>query len=215
MNSKNGNNTNIDNNDNDNGFDISCNDCIVADNDNNPMITNIEELDRIIEESSLLELPKSLIITNMDSRIFQNSSEQRAEFERAFRNLDPEVKFLYFKSFRRARLDFIDQKAATKARIIMNQIKFGDEAINCYFAEIMDKNSSSNTEHLLKPPALEKQFLISPPASPPEGWEPCEEAQPILNIDLHSALANLIPGQAHELHPPSYNQPGIVVHVCD
>lgn len=127
--------------------------------------------------------------------------------------MDSDVKFLYFKSFRRARLDFSDQQAATKARIIMNQIKFGDEQINCYFAEISDKNSNT-TDHLLKPPALEKQFLISPPASPPEGWEPVEEAQPILNIDLQSALANLVPGQAHELHPPTCNQPGIVVHVC-
>ncbi|KAH9418079.1 Calcipressin [Dermatophagoides pteronyssinus] len=199
--------------DDDDGYDLSCNnDSFVTFN-----TTNLDELNRIIEESSSLDLPKSLIITNMDSRIFQQSTEQRDEFERAFRSLDSDVKFLYFKSFRRARLDFSDQKAATKARIIMNQIKFGDEQINCYFAEIMNKkNSSNDNDHnYLKPPALEKQFLISPPSSPPEGWEPCEEAQPILNIDLQSALANLIPGQAHELHPPTCNQPGIVVHIND
>lgn len=67
---------------------------------------------------------------------------------------------------------------------------------------------------MLKPPALEKQFLISPPASPPEGWEPVTEAQPILNLDLQTALANILPGSAHELHPPSSDQPGIVVHIC-
>lgn len=66
----------------------------------------------------------------------------------------------------------------------------------------------------LRPPALEKQFLISPPASPPEGWEPVEEAQPVLNIDLQSALANLLPGTSHELHAATDNQPGIFVHIC-
>lgn len=66
----------------------------------------------------------------------------------------------------------------------------------------------------LRPPALEKQFLISPPASPPEGWEPSEEAQPVLNIDLQSALANLLPGTSHELHAATDDQPGIFVHIC-
>lgn len=61
---------------------------------------------------------------------------------------------------------------------------------------------------------MEKQFLISPPASPPEGWEPSEEAQPVMNIDLQSALANLLPGTSHELHAATDDQPGIFVHIC-
>ena len=34
-------------------------------------------------------------------------------------------------------------------------------------------------------------------------------------MDLISALANLEPGAAHELHPQSESQPGIVVHICE
>ena len=67
----------------------------------------------------------------------------------------------------------------------------------------------------LHPPALEKQFLISPPASPPVGWKPVDEAQPLMNVELLSALASLTPGEAHELHPQSESQPGIVVHICE
>lgn len=47
----------------------------------------------------------------------------------------------------------------------------------------------------LHPPALTKQFLISPPASPPVGWEPRPEDEPLVNHDLLAAIANLSPGK--------------------
>lgn len=66
----------------------------------------------------------------------------------------------------------------------------------------------------MQPPAPYKQFLISPPASPPAGWQPHEEGEPIVSHDLLAALANLMPGESHELHPPSTDQPGIVIHTA-
>lgn len=57
----------------------------------------------------------------------------------------------------------------------------------------------------LKPPAVEKNFLISPPGSPPVGWEPIKEDPPNatpLADDLIAALRKL---QTFDDHP-SYEQ---------
>ncbi|KAL5965727.1 Calcipressin-2 [Taenia solium] len=69
-------------------------------------------------------------------------------------------------------------------------------------------------EHLALPKP-EHLFLLSPPASPPVGWEPKVEAEPLINYDLLHALAALEPGKAHELHPPERDKPGIVVTPCE
>ena len=55
----------------------------------------------------------------------------------------------------------------------------------------LDTDPSSN---YLRPPDLEKNFLISPPGSPPEGWEPVVEDAPnaaTLAEDLQRALERL------------------------
>jgi len=46
----------------------------------------------------------------------------------------------------------------------------------------------------LKPPPLGKQYLISPPASPPLDWEVMAERTPALNYDLINAIAAMGPG---------------------
>lgn len=65
---------------------------------------------------------------------------------------------------------------------------------NPYFSQPIVLGSTRGGDPHLQPPARDKQFLISPPASPPVGWEPIEEAEPIVNYDLISAVANLAPG---------------------
>ena len=43
----------------------------------------------------------------------------------------------------------------------------------------------------LGPPARTKQFLISPPTSPPVGWTPVQEESPSVDYNLLAALSRL------------------------
>lgn len=225
------------------------------------------------DSDSFDDLPTSLIVTNIHSEVFSNE-QQREEMENLFKFFSPNVKFQWFRSFRRIRVNFDSAVAAAGARIQLHQYQYGKSKINCYFAQpvtpvvsnkphlpiglfngycfklqdnVRDKNMTFNesffsfevsidlflhvnlcivhahvfilfyllqAHKFLQPPAPYKQFLISPPPSPPAGWQPHEEGEPIVNHDLLAALANLMPGESHELQPPTTDQPGIVIHTA-
>ena len=78
-------------------------------------------------------------------------------------------------------------------------------------------NFPQTTPTSLQPPPPEKQFLISPPVSPPVNWAPAPEATPVINHDLIAAVARLQPNEPYEAHPPSdtHGHPSITVHWCE
>lgn len=80
---------------------------------------------------------------------------------------------------------------------------------------VLQRRSSLNNNSNLKPPPLTKQFLISPPASPPVGWEQTPESHPVINYDLLAAVASLDTSQPYHLHTSAEDAPSIVVHLCD
>lgn len=161
------------------------------------------------DDDLIEDLPTSIIVTNINSEVFK-SDELKAEMEEIFRQYSPAATFHWLKSFKRLRVYFDSSAAAAAARLQLHQYQFHDSLISCYFAQPVTPVSHKN----LQPPAPVKQFLISPPASPPAGWEPREECEPLVNHDLLAALANLSPGESHEVHPPTDSQPAIIVHTA-
>jgi len=84
---------------------------------------------------------------------------------------------------------------------------------DCVVAQSLD-----TTGPFLAPPAPEREFLISPPGSPPVGWEPREEDRPntdTLAEDLIEALTKLVRVTEEEAMPtaPVLLVPPVAVQV--
>lgn len=76
----------------------------------------------------------SFTVTNIHSEVFTNEL-QREEIENVFKLFSPNVKFQWFRSFRRLRVNFDTAVAAANARIQLHQYQVGKSKINCYFAQ--------------------------------------------------------------------------------
>lgn len=172
-----------------------------------------EEIERLLREADISDIPQTIIVKNVNLWVFENDNFKE-EFERTFKVYDENATFQYFKSFRRVRVNYSSPLYSANAKVDLHNANVCGQYIKCYFFQPICLNKEGADPHL-KLPEPYKQFLISPPASPPVGWEQCVESQPVINLDLLQALTNLTPGEAHELHPPSKDQPGIVVHVCE
>ncbi|XP_059057512.1 protein sarah [Achroia grisella] len=175
-----------------------------------PNIANLEqESDDPDEVDDFDDIPKSVIVTNIHSDVFVDE-KLKQDMENLFRTFSDNITFQWLRSFKRLRVNYDSPLAAANARVQLHQYQFHNSCINCYFAQPVTPVSFKN----LRPPAPVKQFLISPPSSPPVGWEPREEGEPLVNHDLLAALASLAPGESHELHAPTPTQPAIIVHTA-
>ncbi|NXM74362.1 RCAN1 protein, partial [Serilophus lunatus] len=134
----------------------------------------------------------------------------QAKFEALFQPFDREISFQYFRSFRRARISFSCPRAAAAARSHLQGMEFLGKELRLYCPQTLHIGSSH-----LAPPNPDKQFLISPPASPPVDWEQVADATPVINYDLLCAISKLGPGEQYELHAATATTPSVVVHVCE
>ncbi|KAK9980482.1 hypothetical protein ABG768_000087 [Culter alburnus] len=160
-------------------------------------------------EVQLNDQPSALIACKVAEEVF-NEQQLKEQFEALFRAFDPGTSFQFFKSFRRVRINFTDALAAAEARIKLHKSDFNGKEMRLYFAQSVHIGSPR-----LEPPKPEKQFLISPPASPPVGWAQSQDAMPVLNYDLLCAVSKLGPGEQYEIHTGTTNTPSVIVHVCE
>merc|ERR1711917_42498 len=168
-----------------------------------------------MSKTNILEMPKSIYVTTLPTDVFK-ADELKTEFENLFQN----AKFYYFPNFNRCRVEFEDSVEACRARIRFHLFNFHGNRLRVFLTNHSCCDNPETETEFLKPPKLEKQFLISPPASPPEGWQPIKEdgpssEQPGLHFELVARLAALNGGQSHEIIEPSTTTPAIILHACE
>jgi len=155
----------------------------------------------------------SLSITNVPCSVFEDENTKKV-FENLFTQYgcENDRSFIYLKSFRRVRVTLSSEENAKAAQRDIHRKLFSGSELGVFFVQ---RCFSLNSNSSLMPPPPTKQFLISPPASPPVGWQQTLESHPIVNYDLLAAVATLDTSRPHELHSSAEDAPSIVVHLCD
>ncbi|CAB3977474.1 calcipressin-2 isoform X2 [Paramuricea clavata] len=154
-----------------------------------------------------------LTVTNIPASVF-TSDKVKEVFEELFKQHGDIMSIIYLKSFSRARVIYHNENDATHAKDKLHGFTLEEKRLGVYFTQVPRITNISQSSTLQLPPPV-KQFLISPPASPPVNWKPITEGSPVINHELLAAIAELEPDEPYEAHPPTGNQPSITIHWCD
>ncbi|KAI1093414.1 Calcipressin-domain-containing protein [Rostrohypoxylon terebratum] len=133
----------------------------------------------------------TLLITNLnDTEIFRPDNLQT--LRELIQTTAPVYTWSPLKSFRRIVVSFFDEQSAIRVRSVWDGEAIMGERCKVYFGQPTPLDLHEN-EHL-KLPDAGKLFFISPPPSPPHGWEMKLEDAPNKLVhaeDLAEALSKL------------------------
>ncbi|KEF57870.1 uncharacterized protein A1O9_05791 [Exophiala aquamarina CBS 119918] len=135
----------------------------------------------------------TLLITRLDdSKIFHPAS--LATIRAHINSIAPLNSFSPLKSMHRIICSFYDIDSSIAVRQAIDGTAFlGNSVAKCYFGEPTPIGDESQTKYLARPDAG-RLFFISPPPSPPVGWEMKTEDPPNKQVhadDLATQLAKL------------------------
>ncbi|ESO04712.1 hypothetical protein HELRODRAFT_185578 [Helobdella robusta] len=152
-----------------------------------------------------------MIVTNLYDELFC-SLDEKLKFEGLVRQIDPLATFQYLSSFRRARVELSSLETSRQCFDYLNNYKLEGSLVHCYYVQ---PSILSCQQQYLDLPPRENLFLISPPSSPPIGWEVQLEKKPVINHELLAAIEKMGKSDAYEVYTGVGDMPSIIVHVCD
>lgn len=158
----------------------------------------------------------SLIVVDPPQAVFTDGDNKlRSTFQQIFETIDPEVWFCYLKVLKQVRVIFSTAGKAKTALQHLDGALFMNERLKLRQAPEYIMMGSST----LQVPEADKQFLISPPSTPPVGWQQVREEKPsapqIENILEALHLSSADPLVPFKLHAGCASTPTILVHAPD
>ena len=156
------------------------------------------EMDYFNSEDFLYE--ESIFVSRLPPQIFsERYHELREHLENIFKRYGEAPTFHYLPSVSKVCVVYHRPGEAALAREELDETNF--QMHGSIRVESLCLVTAPWSERYLKVPKTQKQFLISPPSSPPVGWEPSEEPAPVRPEALESALLNLMcpPGELIDL----------------
>lgn len=159
-----------------------------------------------------VESPSSILLASkLPSWVFGEDDGEREMFENLFNVYDNDVIINYFPNLGRARITFSDLESAMVCKKELHGLELdGSTRINLSYVYL----GRSDMQQLDVPPPT-RQFLISPPSSPPVGWEPITEMEPHVDETLLAAIEKLggqnLSGEELMLIPQEEEKPAVTL----
>lgn len=141
----------------------------------------------------------TLILTNIPENIFNDNLLDM--LRELVESIAPVEAWIPLRSFTRVVATFKTSDEAVDVRMAVDGQCLLGQNIKIFYGNAQPRHT------LLEVPALEKNWLISPPGSPPVGWTQIREDPPIKHEELYAALATL--------EETSSTGPKIVVHLSE